>query len=237
MTRPLAVWPRLVLFDIDGTLLSATGASRGALVDALVAVYGTAGSIDDYDFSGKTDPQIVRELIEGAGKDPAMVAARRPEALRIYREHLEVRLRPSDVRAKTGVEPLLERLQAEVGVTLGLLTGNLEPCARVKLAPLGLNAFFPLGAYGSDHEERSRLPAVAVERAHRATGVRFERKSVVVVGDSVHDVRCGDSLGVRAVAVATGKTPASRLAEERPDALLPDFSDTERALAAILGRG
>jgi len=226
----------LVLFDIDGTLLSATGASRGALVDALVAVYGTAGPIDSYDFSGKTDPQIVRELIEAAGQDPKKVAAGRQEALRLYREHLEVRLRPTDVRAKPGVAPLLTRLRADADVTLGLLTGNLEPCARVKLAPLDLNGFFPLGAFGSDHEERARLPAVAVQRAHRATGHRFERKNVVVIGDSVHDVRCGDSLGVRSVAVATGKTPAARLAEERPDALLDDLSDTERALSAILGR-
>jgi phosphoglycolate phosphatase-like HAD superfamily hydrolase len=128
----------------------------------------------------------------------------------------------------------LEALAATTGVTLGLLTGNLEPCARAKLAPLDANRHFPFGAFGSDHEDRYRLPALAVARARELTGREFAGKRVVIVGDSVHDVLCGRGLGVRAVAVATGRTPSRRLAAESPDALLDDFSQTEAALRAIL---
>ena len=120
-------------------------------------------------------------------------------------------------------------------MTLGLLTGNLERGARLKLEPPDFNRYFPFGAFGSDSADRYRLPAIAVARAKERTGRAFTGKSVVVVGDSVHDVGCGRSLGVRSVAVATGITSTERLAAEKPDALMADFSDTKRALEAILG--
>jgi phosphoglycolate phosphatase-like HAD superfamily hydrolase len=223
-----------VLFDIDGTLLSAGGVSARALVEALIRTFGAVGPLDGYDYSGKTDPQIVRELMRGAGFGDAEIAARRETALERYRSRLLELLRPEDVSALPGVGPLLEALAATRGVTLGLLTGNLEPCARAKLAPLDANRHFPFGAFGSDHEDRYRLPALAVARARALTGLEFLGKSVVIVGDSVHDVLCGRGLGVRAVAVATGRTPRQRLAAESPDALLDDFSETGVALRAIL---
>jgi phosphoglycolate phosphatase len=223
-----------VLFDIDGTLLSAGGVSARALGDALRETFGVPGTIAGYDYSGKTDPQIVRELMQGAGFAEAEIAARRETALERYRGRLLELLRPEHVVALPGVGPLLEALAATRGVTLGLLTGNLEPCARAKLAPLDANRHFPFGAFGSDHEDRYRLPALAVARARDLTGLEFAGKRVVIVGDSVHDVLCGRGLGVRAVAVATGRTPPHRLAAEAPDALLDDLSQTERALRAIL---
>ncbi len=226
---------RLVLFDIDGTLLSAGGPFRRALGDALVSHYGTAGAIDGFEFSGKTDPQIVRELMQGAGLDDARIDGEMAAALDTYRSGLVGHLRPEDVQLKPGVVALLERLATETVATLGLLTGNLEPCARAKLEPPGLNRFFAFGAFGSDHEDRHRLPALAVERALAHTGHRFAGKSVVIIGDSIHDVRCGRSLGVRAVAVASGRTARGPLAAESPDALFDDLSQTDAVLAAIFG--
>ena len=226
---------RLVLFDIDGTLLSAGGVSSCAMADALVAGFGTAGADDEYDYSGKTDPQIVRELMRGAGISDARIDAGMGAVLADYRWRLGARLRPEHVRAKPGVEAVVDALSADSRVTLALLTGNLEPCARAKLAPLGLNRHFPFGAYGSDHEDRYRLPSVAVARATAHTGTAFSGEEVVIVGDSIHDVLCGRSLGVRAVAVATGRTPRERLAIERPHALLDDLRDTLHALDQILG--
>jgi phosphoglycolate phosphatase-like HAD superfamily hydrolase len=226
---------RLVLFDIDGTLLSASGVSARALAEALGQTFGTTGPMEGYDYSGKTDPLIVRELMASAGFSPEEISRRMAPTLALYQERLADVLRPEHVKPKAGIASLLAALRADERVTLGLLTGNLEPCARLKLEPLGINEHFPFGAYGSDHEDRHRLPAVAVERAHDATGIRFEGKSVVVVGDSIHDVRCGRDLGVRAVAVASGKTSLETLADESPDALVPDFGDTEASLRAILG--
>jgi phosphoglycolate phosphatase-like HAD superfamily hydrolase len=230
---------RLVLFDIDGTLLSAGKVARDSILRALETAFGWRGTSEHqnrekYDFSGKTDPQIVRELVlDDIGRerfDRGLV-----NALRVYLEELERGLVPGTVVPKPGISALLDRLAAEPGVTLGLLTGNLEPGARLKLAPPDYNRFFPFGAFGSDSADRYQLPRVAVDRALAHTGRRFAGKSIVIVGDSIHDVACGRDLGVRAVGVATGITSLERLAAEKPDALLADFSDTESAVRAVLG--
>lgn len=224
---------RLILFDIDGTLLSAGRAARESVLAALTEVYGWSGTADSHDFSGKTDPQIIRELIrEAVGDDRCEAELRR--ALDRYLEELSGRLSPESVVPKPGIPRLLERLAAEPNVTLALLTGNLERGARLKLEPPGFNAYFPFGAFGSDSADRYELPAIAIERARERTGRTFAGKSVVVIGDSVHDVACGRSLGVRSIAVATGPTRPERLAAERPDALFESFADVERAAEAIL---
>jgi phosphoglycolate phosphatase len=173
--------------------------------------------------------------MRGAGFDDAAIEERLSLALERYRSRLAEWIRPEHVRPKPGVAALLEALEREPAVHLGLLTGNLEPCARLKLEPIGASRFFAFGAYGSDHEDRYRLAPVALARAREATGIAFEGPEAVIVGDSVHDVRCGRGVGVRAVAVATGQTPPATLEAAGPDALLPDFSDTAAALRAILG--
>jgi len=229
---------RLVLFDIDGTLLSAGRVARDAILSSLQTSFGWSYTRDHedrgkFDFSGKTDPQIVRELVlEEVGAE--RFEQHLPRALELYLEELERQLRPGTVTPKPGIAALLERLAAEPRVTLGLLTGNLERGARLKLAPPDFNRYFPFGAFGSDSADRYQLPPIAVERAHAHSGRSFEGKSVVIVGDSVHDVACGRSLGVRAVAVATGITSVERLAAERPDAIFENFGDTERAFSAIV---
>jgi phosphoglycolate phosphatase-like HAD superfamily hydrolase len=230
---------RLVLFDIDGTLLSAGRVARDSILRALEAGFGWRATSEHqnrekYDFSGKTDPQIVRELVlQDIG--PERFDAGLAGALRLYLGELERGLVPGTVVPKPGISALLERLAADERVTLGLLTGNLEPGARLKLAPPDFNRYFPFGAFGSDSSDRYELPAIAVERAFAGTGRRFAGKSIVIVGDSVHDVACGRSLGVRSVAVATGITSVERLGAEKPDAIFADFSDTERAFEAIVG--
>jgi phosphoglycolate phosphatase-like HAD superfamily hydrolase len=230
---------RLVLFDIDGTLLSAGRAARESVLAALENVYGFRADPDPprqgkNDFSGKTDPQIVRELVADA-VGPERCEASLEQALDRYLDELRRRLTPEAVVPKPGIPELLRRLAAVPGVTLALLTGNLERGARLKLEPPGFNGYFPFGAFGSDSADRYELPRIAVERARGHGGREFLGKSIVIIGDSVHDVACGRSLGVRAVAVATGPTPADCLAAEKPDALLPDFSDAGAAMKAILG--
>jgi phosphoglycolate phosphatase len=228
---------RLVLFDIDGTILSAGRAARESVLAALDRVYGSGYGAPDsaarHDFSGKTDPQIVRELVREAVGDERC-EAQLSAALAAYLEELERRLTPQAIVPKPGIPDLLARLAREPRVTLALLTGNLERGARMKLEPPGFNAYFPFGAFGSDSADRYELPAIAVERAADRTGRRFEGKSVVIVGDSVHDVACGRALGVRSVAVATGPTKRDRLEAERPDAIFDSFADVERAIEAIV---
>ena len=224
---------RLVLFDIDGTLLSAGRAARESVLAALESAFSWTGAGTSHDFSGKTDPQIVRELIADSVPRDRFEAALEG-ALELYLAELASRLKPDAVVPKPGIPELLARLAAEPSVTLGLLTGNLERGARMKLEPPGFNRYFPFGAFGSDSPDRYRLPPIAVERARIFCGRSFSGKQVVIVGDSVHDVACGRSIGVRSVAVATGPTPAAKLEAERPDVLLASFSDVDAGLEAIL---
>jgi phosphoglycolate phosphatase len=228
---------RLVLFDIDGTLLTADGAGRRAFHDALVAVFGTTGPIDGYSFAGRTDPQIARELLSAGGLDAREIELGMEGLWRAYLRNLEREIASVEVRALPGVHPLLDRVEAEGGhVVLGLLTGNVAEGARLKLERAGIGfGRFRVGAYGSDHADRPELPAVAVERAEALTGHRYREKEIVIIGDTPFDIACGEHLGVRTVAVATGGHPAEELAACGPDHVFADLSDTAAVWEAISG--
>jgi phosphoglycolate phosphatase-like HAD superfamily hydrolase len=226
---------RLVLFDIDGTLMGAAGAGRRALKQAIEAVYGPQAHLDSWVFGGKTDPQIIQELLTHSGEAPEAIASRLPDLLEAYLAHLEPQMEATPAaHLKPGIEPLLDALAATPGVLLGLLTGNLERGARVKLARFGIDHHFKFGAYGSDSAVRRELPPVAVERARDLTGYHYRGKEIVIIGDTEHDIRCGEALGVRAIGVATGQYSLDELKPYGADHLFEDLADTERVLDAIL---
>lgn len=226
---------RLVLFDIDGTLLSAGGAGKRAIHDAMMEVYGETGPIAGYRMGGRTDPQIARELLTAAGWAVEEVEARLQALWSAYVRNLRREVGTGEVRALAGVPALLERVEAEGGETvLGLLTGNVVEGARVKVDAAGLGfRRFRVGAYGSDHWVRAELPAVAVARAREATGLSFTGKEVVIVGDTPFDIACGEHLGVRTIATATGHHPADELAACGADHVFPDLTDVDAVWAAI----
>lgn len=227
---------RLVLFDIDGTLLSARGAPRRAFERAMVQVYGTAGPVGTHRFDGKTDPQIARELLRLAGMEDAAIDRGLPALWRTYIRELEYELgRPDhETLVYPGVRALLAELDTRAReACVGLLTGNIEEGADLKLRTAGLTGHFRFGAYGSDCERRDGLPPIAVERALSLTGVTFRGRDVVVIGDTPADVTCGQALGVRTVAVATGRHDATSLREAGADIAFDDFSDTKAVLAAL----
>jgi phosphoglycolate phosphatase-like HAD superfamily hydrolase len=228
---------RLVLFDIDGTLLSADGAGKRAVNDALVEVFGTTGPIERYSFAGRTDPQIARELLTAAGLPLEEIDPRLPALWDSYIANLRWEMERTEVAALPGVPELLQRVEEAAGETvLGLLKGNIEEGARIKVDAAGLGwERFRVGAFGSDHADRPELPAVAVRRARDLTGVDFAGKEVVILGDTPFDIECGAHLGVRTIAVATGRHPAEELAAHNPDHLFEDFSDVEAVWAAIAG--
>lgn len=225
---------RLVLFDIDGTLLSTGRAGAAALVEALVAVYGTAGPIDRWSFGGKTDPQIIWELMLEAGLAPEAVEAGFDEVIARYLDRLKEVIDPERVKLKPGIRPLLEALGGHERVVLGLVTGNVARGASLKLRSAGIHDYFVLGAYGCDHRSRDQLPPIAARRAEALTGRRFEGKEIVVIGDTPNDVACGRPIGVKAIAVATGTVPLEELQACDPDHCFPDLSDTARVLDAIM---
>ena len=226
---------KLVLFDVDGTLLSARGAGRRALGRALVEIYGTAGPIDTYDFHGGTDPQIVRGLLSAAGLSLAEVAVRENHLYARYLEHLDAEVGEGrEVSLYPGVAILVETLAATDGCLLGLLTGNIEAGARIKLQPTGLLPHFRLGAYGSDHADRTHLPAVAARRAEALAGRAFPGSAVVVIGDTPRDVGCARAFGAASIAVATGRHTIDELLACGADHVFADLHETRRVLAAIL---
>jgi phosphoglycolate phosphatase-like HAD superfamily hydrolase len=229
---------RILLFDIDGTLLSMGGAARVAFTQALSEAAGRPVRSEGASFVGKTDPQIARELLTRHGVDGDELEPAIGETIRLYLGYFERDLPAArEARLLPGVAALLDALADRPGLRTALLTGNVEAGARLKLGHFGIaDRFdFDLSAFGSDHADRYRLPAIALERARRRLDPGFDGRSLVIIGDSEHDVLCGRSVGARSVAVATGWTPADVLRALAPDHLLEDFSDTEAVLAALAG--
>lgn len=225
---------RLLLFDIDGTLVSG-GPAKDAFQKALVDTYGTYGPIEVTDFSGKTDPQIARELLRGAGLDDATIDAGLPRMFERYLAGLEAELprRPMDVLP--GVAALVDALKDLGDLALGLLTGNIEGGARLKLAASGLHTRFATGSYGSDSEMRDELPGVALRRARSTWGVAFDAEEVYVIGDTPRDVQCGRAHGTRTLAVATGRFGLDVLVDTGADHVVPDFRDTASVVEILAG--
>jgi phosphoglycolate phosphatase-like HAD superfamily hydrolase len=227
---------RLVLFDIDGTLVLDDGAARESFAIALRTVYGFTDDLSWFDFSGKTDPQIAFEVLSHHGWTRDEIGEGLPALWIEYIGGLRQRLTRERQRVLDGVHDLLDRLATVPGITLALLTGNIEPGARVKLAPWDLNRFFGFGAFGSDSSDRTDLPPIAVRRAREETGRRFAPREVVIIGDSIWDVRCGVPHEARTIAVASGKTSAEVLRAEKPDYFFPSLNETERVIQAIVDR-
>lgn len=225
---------KLVLFDIDGTLLTDRGASREAFGAALRDVYGYADDLARYDFSGRTDPQIAHMVLRDAGFAAADIDAKITQLWDLYLAGLARNATPERVRVMPGMRELVAALHDHDDVALALLTGNIERGARLKLGGALLNDYFTFGAFGSDSADRTELPPVAVRRANEHLGRHFTGSDVVIIGDSIYDVRCGVPYDATTIAVASGKTPADVLRAENPRHFFEDASDVRAVMDAIL---
>jgi phosphoglycolate phosphatase len=229
--------PKLVLFDIDGTLLWPNGAGSLAMERALNEVYGTAGVLNQIYMAGMTDLSIIHQALEGGGLSRDTIRAGWESFNRAMAHHMAITVEECGIAPCPGVHALLSALAARDDVLLGLETGNLQNTAPIKLRAVGIDAgLFRVGGYGSDASDRNKLPAIAARRAKALTGRRFKGRDVVVVGDTPADVACGRAVDAWTVAVATGHPSTAALEAAEPDKLLLDFADLKTALGAILAR-
>ena len=220
-----------VLFDIDGTLISLDGSGSRSLNRAMENLLNVKNGFLDVSFAGKTDLQIIRE---GLGK---LGLADRDDLLHSLLDHYLVYLREEIStgrgHVKTGVRELLQALEDLEGIYLGLLTGNAETGARLKLEPFGLNHYFPVGAFGSDGEDRNLLLPIAVRRLRESGSVSVSYEHCVVVGDTPKDVECAFIHGASSIAVATGPYPVSELKDTDAGLVVADLSPTKQIVEWI----
>lgn len=226
---------RLLLFDIDGTLIRSNSAGRLAMAAALTELFGSAGPLESYSFSGKTDARIITDLLTAVGITPREIASRLSTVYDRMAELAPTIYQESGIITCPGVVELLQALGQRDDVLLGLLTGNAAPTAPLKLLATGIDpAQFRVGAYGSDAHDRNELPAIALQRAQELTGVTYTGQNTVIIGDTPADIVCARAGKARAVAVASGWHSANTLAQYAPDVLFDDLNDTTAVLDVLL---
>jgi phosphoglycolate phosphatase len=215
---------KTVLFDIDGTLLVTGGAGAVAWQRAFRELHGIDADIEEHTHAGMTDPEIAEIVFrEVIGRDGG--EAERAEAIAGYLGHLEEAVDESrGYRVMPGIEALLGRL-VERGVLLGIVTGNIESAAHVKLARANLNRFFAFGGYGSDSRDRTELTRKAIERGGVVAGAPLELEATIGVGDTPRDVEACHGAGIKLVGVATGSYSVEELARAGADWPLADVTD------------
>jgi len=219
---------KLLLFDIDGTLLTSGGAGETALRVGFRERFGIDDDLTRVEIAGRTDSGIARVMLE---KHRLPVT---PENLTAffdgYLKHLTALLPTTSGRLLPGILPLLEALQSRADLVLALLTGNLARGAELKLAHYGVWHFFEFGAYADDHHDRNELGVVARARALEKHGIEFAPEHIFVLGDTPHDIACARAIGARAIAIATGRFTRAELAQHAPDFLFDDLGDLDRVL-------
>ena len=227
---------KVVLFDIDGTLLLSDGAGRRAMEKVLLETFGDVGPAS-YRYGGNTDKLIVRETMRLVGIPDNAIEAAMEHVIAAYLRNLREELTgtANAARVLPGVYALLDAVERHSDLVLGLLTGNVMEGAGVKLRAVQLNPErFKVGAFGSDHEERPMLPPIALQRASALLGHELSGDRLIIIGDTEHDMTCGLGVGARAIGVATGGVPRHELESHAPAAVFDDFSQTDRVLEAIL---
>jgi phosphoglycolate phosphatase-like HAD superfamily hydrolase len=217
---------RLILFDIDGTLLDAGDLSRRCFLRVVRRFANPEAALDQGSLSGKTDPQIMTEFLLQNGLPPGQTDRTVSEALKSYQSCYLSNLKEADVRPLDGARELIERLEASrsARLLLGILSGNMEGLIVPKLEAAGIPASsFVVGAFGSDDADRDRLPAIAVERAEESFRTHILPNEVAIVGDTPFDIMCARRFGAVSIAVATGDYTYEQLEATSPTHLLPSL--------------
>ena len=222
---------RLLLFDIDGTLVNTGGAGVESLKATVRNRFRTEDDLRDIEVAGKTDRAIIHDILRKYRVDPTEENI--TWFAREYINGLPLSLSRAHGRVLPGIQQLLERLKPQSHIVLALLTGNLQQGAKLKLQHYGLWKFFEFGAFADDHHDRNELGAFAKKRAQLKHGHDFDAADIDVIGDTNHDIACGNAFGARTIAVATGSWSRQRLQGCAPDFLFDDLSDTDAVIERL----
>ncbi|MEI7708596.1 MAG: HAD hydrolase-like protein [Chlorobium sp.] len=225
---------KLVLFDIDGTLLTVNSINRRILMDALREVYGTEGSAGTHNFAGKMDSVIIYEVLQNTGLSDAVIAEKFDKAKKTYIEMFRMHARHTDIILMEGIRELLDKLSASSELMLGLLTGNFEGSGRHKLLLPDINHYFSFGAFADDAASRNELPQVAVDKAYQLTGKKFSEQNIIIIGDTEHDIACAKVVNAKSIAVATGTYSSEELKKHNPHILYENLTATDIVISEIL---
>lgn len=226
---------KLILFDLDWTLIYTGGAGLRALSFAFNQKFQIPEAMKIVNPDGKTDPAICREMIRvHLNRDPQKGEI---EALcRGYLDRLAVEVPiAAAYKILPGIPVLLEKLSARKDLVMGLGTGNLEEGARIKLARADFMKYFSFGGYGSDAEDRPVVLKTGVHRGEKIAGHVVDPRNVVVIGDNVRDVQAGKAIGAFTIAVASGPMTLEELSATHPDVAFQDLSDTDKVIHTIMG--
>jgi phosphoglycolate phosphatase len=218
---------KLFLFDIDGTLLTTDGAGRAALKSAGADLFAIEEDLKTISVSGSTDTAIVQEVLQHHGLEVSTANVNR--FLGGYLVWLRQHLAAQSGAILPGVVSFLDML-AQDGHAIGLLTGNVQRGAEIKLTAHGIWDRFSFGAFGDDHADRNQLGPIAKRRAEAALNTEFAQHNIFVIGDTPKDIACARAFGAVAVAVATGRYSSTHLSEHSPDHLFRDLADTKELL-------
>ena len=222
---------RLLLFDIDGTLVNTGGAGVESLKTTVRNRFRAGDDLRDIEIAGKTDRAIIHDILRKYGVDPTEEKV--TSFAREYIDGLPLCLSRTRGRVLPGIQQLLGRLRPQRHIVLALLTGNLQEGARLKLQHYGLWDFFEFGAFADDHHDRNELGAFARKRAQLKHGHDFDAADIDVIGDTNHDIACGKAFGARTIAVATGSWSRERLQGCKPDFLFDDLSGTDDVIERL----
>ena len=224
---------KYILFDIDGTLIDSGGAGTRSFDLAFEDIFTVPDAFRYISLAGKTDMQILKEGLKLHGIDRSNGAV--PAFFETYITHLRNTIDKKKGHIKPGVKKALEVLKSDNGCILGLLTGNIEEGAMIKLRAFGLDSYFQTGAFGDDSENRNKLLPVAVDKLYERTSLKVGFRDCVVIGDTPSDIECSKPYGALAVAVATGPYGSKILADAGADVVLEDLADTDRFISALNG--
>ncbi len=229
-------YKKLALFDIDGTVMYSGKGARRSLSETLMKVFGKESKLTYDNAAGQTDRIIIKNLMTEKGISEKEITARTDEVSKMYIQLMHKYFnKNNDVKVYNGIPGILEKLSGNPDVLMGLVTGNIRDGAKIKLGAAGLWDYFKFGAFGDDAFERNDLPGIAVERAYKMTGIRFEPQDTVIIGDTAKDVICGKHIGARTVVVVRFKQYLEEIEKTNPDHIFFTFENEDEVIKAILG--